>query len=202
MNGIVLYRDNKKETRKENNMNSGDFFSFNAKNGEEILLRPVEEKDAKDIINHIETIIKAGRYLQKEEPRSLSEEVEFIQHVSSNGNMYTAVERNGKVVGIARVLRGEIEMKKHTGVFRTWIHPDSQGLGIGKEVMNYTLRWAKKNKLHKLWLTVFSGNEKAIKVYSNTGFVIEGRQKDQAFIEGGFEDEIFMAFFFGSNGVK
>jgi RimJ/RimL family protein N-acetyltransferase len=177
-------------------MKSGKTFSFEAKNGETIILRPVDEKDAQDIIKHVETIVKAGRYLQKEEPRSLEEEIKFILETRLKGNMYTAVERKGKVVGIARVLKGELEMKKHTGIFRTWIHPESQGLGIGKQVMNYTLRWGRTNNLHKLWLTVFSGNEKAVMVYEKAGFIIEGRQKNQAIIDGKFEDEIFMAYFF------
>ncbi|MBY6035927.1 GNAT family N-acetyltransferase [Fictibacillus nanhaiensis] len=177
-------------------MDSGEVFSFKAKNEEEIILRPVEEKDAEDIIKHVEAILKAGRYLQKEEPRSLQEEIQFIHDVKRLGNMYTAVEREGKVVGIARVLRGELAMKKHTGVFRTWIHPSSQGIGIGKEVMNYTLRWGKKNNLHKLWLTVFSGNEKATMVYSKAGFIIEGKQRDQVYIDKRYEDEIYMAYFF------
>ncbi|MCM3719601.1 GNAT family N-acetyltransferase [Fictibacillus phosphorivorans] len=179
-------------------MQSGETFSFQAKNSETIRLRPVEEKDAQDIIKHVETIIQAGRYLQKEKPRSLEEEIKFIQEVRLKNNMYTAVERNGKVVGIARVIKGELIMKSHTGIFRTWIHPDSQGLGIGKQVMNYTLEWGRTNQLHKLWLTVFSGNEKAVKVYEKSGFIIEGRQKNQAFIDGKFEDEIFMAYFFNT----
>ncbi|MFD1357717.1 GNAT family N-acetyltransferase [Fictibacillus halophilus] len=179
-------------------MQSGETFSFEAKNGETIILRPVAESDAKDIIKHVETIVKAGRYLQKEEPRSLEEEIKFILETKLKGNMYTAVERKGKVVGIARVLKGELEMKKHTGIFRTWIHPDSQGLGIGKQVMNYTLRWGRTNNLHKLWLTVFSGNEKAVLVYEKVGFITEGRQKNQVIIDGKFEDEIFMAYFFES----
>jgi RimJ/RimL family protein N-acetyltransferase len=179
-------------------MQSGETFSFEAKNGETIILRPVDENDAQDIIKHVETIVKAGRYLQKEEPRTLEEEIKFILETRLKGNMYTAVERKGKVVGIARVLKGELEMKKHTGIFRTWIHPDSQGLGIGKQVMNYTLRWGRTNNLHKLWLTVFSGNEKAVLVYEKSGFLIEGRQKNQAIIDGKFEDEVFMAYFFES----
>jgi RimJ/RimL family protein N-acetyltransferase len=179
-------------------MQSGETFSFEAKNGETIILRPVDENDAQDIIKHVETIVKAGRYLQKEEPRTLEEEIKFILETRLKGNMYTAVERKGKVVGIARVLKGELEMKKHTGIFRTWIHPDSQGLGIGKQVMNYTLRWGRTNNLHKLWLTVFSGNEKAVLVYEKSGFIIEGRQKNQAIIDGKFEDEVFMAYFFES----
>ncbi|MDR7072279.1 GNAT family N-acetyltransferase [Fictibacillus barbaricus] len=177
-------------------MKYGEVYTFRSKSDEDIILRPVNESDAEEIIKSVETIIKEGKYIQKEEPRSLLEEITFIKQVNTLNHMYTAVERAGKVVGIARILRGQLEMKRHTGVFRTWIHPDSQGLGIAKELMNYTLRWGKANSLHKLWLTVFSGNEKAAYVYSKVGFVIEGRLKDQVKINGKYEDEIYMSYFF------
>ncbi|WNB90257.1 GNAT family protein [Bacillus sp. NEB1478] len=177
-------------------MKMGEVHTFLSKNGEEIKLRPVVENDAEEIIESVKIIIKEGKYIQKEEPRSLLEEITFIKQISTLNNMYIAVERASKVVGIARILRGDLEMKKHTGVFRTWIHPDSQGLGIAKEVMNYTLRWGKENSLHKIWLTVFSGNEKAAYVYSKVGFEIEGRLKDQVMINGEYEDEIYMGYFF------
>jgi RimJ/RimL family protein N-acetyltransferase len=177
-------------------MQRGDIYTFIAKNGEEIIMRPVVKQDAEEIIKSAEIIIAEGKYLQKEEPRSLLEEISFIQQVSQLNNMYTAVEREGKVVGVARILRGELEMKKHTGVFRTWIHPDSQGLGIGKEIMNYTLRWGKGNELHKIWLTVFSSNEKAVNVYEKVGFIKEGTLRDQVKVNGKYEDEIYMGYFF------
>jgi RimJ/RimL family protein N-acetyltransferase len=177
-------------------MKYGEVYTFKSKNDEEIILRPVVENDGEEIINSVQAIIKEGKYLQKEEPRSLLDEITFIKQVNNLNNMYTAVERKGKVVGIARILRGDLEMKKHTGVFRTWVHPDSQGLGIGREVMNYTLRWGKENDLHKIWLTVFSGNEKAARIYAKVGFQKEGTLKDQVKINGEYEDEIYMSYFY------
>ncbi|MFC0188757.1 GNAT family N-acetyltransferase [Fictibacillus aquaticus] len=169
--------------------------SFTAKNGNIVTLRPAKEKDADDIITSVKEIVEAGEYLQKETARSLEEELSFINEMKEKGNMYTVVEVGGKAVGICRIVKSELEMKKHTGNFRTWISSDGQGLGISHEIMSYSINWASENGLYKIWLTVFAENEIAVKVYKKAGFIEEGRQKGQVKINGQLQDEILMAYF-------
>ncbi|TDL82637.1 GNAT family N-acetyltransferase [Peribacillus frigoritolerans] len=171
---------------------------FTAKNGEQVTLRQVREEDAEDIIQSVKSIIDSGTYIQKERARFIQEEVDFISEMREKNNLYLGVELKGKIVGIARVIRGELEMKKHTGLFRTWLSDSAQGLGIGKELMNATLEWCRSNNLHKLCLTVFASNEIALKLYQKYGFVIEGTQREQVILNGKFDDEIHMAYFFKS----
>ncbi|MCA1030445.1 GNAT family N-acetyltransferase [Bacillus timonensis] len=171
--------------------------SFNAKNGSLVTIRPAQPEDASGIVNAAECVLRTGKYIQKEAPRTIQEEREFIKKMHEDGNMYTAVELDNKVVGIARVIRGDLAMKKHTGVFRTWLIEEAQGLGIGSNILKFTLKWCEINRLNKLWLTVFSSNQIASTLYQKKGFVIEGVQKDQLKINGKYEDEIFMAYFFG-----
>ncbi|PGT87477.1 GNAT family N-acetyltransferase [Bacillus sp. AFS040349] len=169
---------------------------FTSKTGESVILRPVEERDAESIVNAVEQIIKSGSYIQKEAARSIQDEIKFIEHMALQDNMYVAVEINHQIVGIARVIRGELEMKSHTGLFRTWLVEAAQGKGIGTELLNYTIKWCKTHKLHKLCLTVFASNGLAHKLYERFGFVQEGIQKDQVKINGKYDDEVFMAYFF------
>ncbi|MFY4776039.1 GNAT family N-acetyltransferase [Metabacillus sp. RGM 3146] len=166
------------------------------KDGRSATLRPVKESDAKDILAAVKSVIESGVYIQKERPKTLDEEIHFIREMKEKDNMYMAVELEGKAVGIARVLRGELEMKKHTGLFRTWLSSTAQGQGLGKEILSYTLDWCRLHKLHKLCLTVFSSNEIAIKLYEKKGFTVEGIQKEQALLNGQYEDEIHMGYFF------
>lgn len=171
---------------------------FTAKNGEQVTLRKVKEEDAQDIIEAVKSIIDSGAYIQKERPRTIQEEIDFISDMKEKNNLYLGVELKGKIVGIARVIRGELEMKKHTGLFRTWLGDSAQGLGIGKELMSATLEWCRTNSLHKLCLTVFASNEVALKLYKKYGFVVEGIQREQAVLNGKFDDEIHMAYFFSN----
>ncbi|KKI88723.1 GNAT family acetyltransferase [Bacillus sp. SA1-12] len=169
---------------------------FKAKNGKEVLLRPVKITDAANIVNAVENILEAGTYIQKESPHTIEEEKEFIIEMNQLDNMYVAVELENKVVGIARVIRGELEMKRHTGLFRTWLIDTAQGNGIGSQIMSYTLEWCRLHHLHKLCLTVFASNGLAQKLYERYGFIQEGIQKEQIKINGQFDDEIYMAYFF------
>lgn len=172
------------------------YVSFTAKDHSQVRLRPAQNNDACQIIDAVTGIIRTGKYIQKEKPRTTSEEEQFMNEMRDKGNMYTVAERDGKVVGIARVIRGEISMKRHTGLFRTWLIDEVQGLGIGKKIMEYTLKWCETHQLHKLCLTVFASNDPAFQLYKKYGFIEEGRQKEQVLIDGVFDDEIFMAYFF------
>ncbi|MFT4414155.1 N-acetyltransferase family protein [Fredinandcohnia humi] len=169
---------------------------FQAKDDSLVILRPVQNEDAPYIVKAVEGIVRNGKYIQKERPRTVKEEQEFIKEMLEKDNMYSVVVKEDTVVGIARVIRGELEMKHHTGLFRTWLTSDVQGLGIGKKVMEYTLNWCNAHRLHKLCLTVFASNDIAYHLYKKYGFVEEGRQKEQLLIDGAFDDEIFMAYFF------
>jgi RimJ/RimL family protein N-acetyltransferase len=176
---------------------NGQFaYEFEAKDGSNVILRPVVEEDAYDIITAAQTIVMSGSFIQKERTKTLEDEQAFIREMRENGNMYVAAEIDGRVLGIARVIRGELKMKRHTGLFRTWLTEDAQGKGIGKKIMEYTLDWGNQVGLHKISLTVFSGNPNAQKLYERYGFVVEGVQKDQLLIDETYQDEIHMAYFF------
>ncbi len=169
---------------------------FTAKTDETVILRPVQIEDAKQIIEAVEQIIQSGLYIQKEVPRTLDNEQNFIHKMIDLDNMYIVAEINQEIVGIARVIRGELEMKRHIGIFRTWLINTAQGKGIGSEIMKYTLKWCEIHQLHKLCLTVFASNDSAHKLYERYGFVQEGVQKEQVKINGLYDDEVFMAYFF------
>ncbi|WP_315613850.1 GNAT family protein [Alkalihalobacillus sp. MEB130] len=109
---------------------------FIAKDESTIILRPAQLNDAQDILDSVSSIIKQGAFIQKERVRTLEEEQAFIKKMKENGNMYIVIEVNGIARGIARVIHGDLEMKRHTGLFRTWLHQDAQGKGIGKKVMD------------------------------------------------------------------
>ncbi|MFA9556034.1 N-acetyltransferase family protein [Evansella sp. AB-rgal1] len=167
-----------------------------AKDGSNVVLRPAETNDAFDIIKNVESIIQEGKYIQKEQIRTVEEEQIFIQQMMDQDHMYTAVEIDNEVIGIARLIRGELKMKRHTALFRTWLSKTGQGKGLGNAIMDYTINWGKIHNLHKICLTVFSSNKVAKKLYEKYGFITEGIQKEQVCIDGNFDDEIFMAYFY------
>lgn len=65
--------------------------------------------------------------------------------------------------------------------------------GFGREAFILLVDFAfKELNLHKIYLRVFSFNERAIKLYRNLGFDEEGKLKEQLYRDGNWHDIIFM----------
>jgi RimJ/RimL family protein N-acetyltransferase len=68
------------------------------------------------------------------------------------------------------------------------------GHGYGTEATRLMLRHAfEALNLHRVALSVFEFNERAIRSYANCGFVIEGRSREAIWREGRWWDEITMS---------
>ena len=68
------------------------------------------------------------------------------------------------------------------------------GPGYGTEATQLMLRHAfEALNLHRVALSVFEFNERAIRSYANCGFVIEGRSREAIWREGRWWDEITMS---------
>lgn len=75
------------------------------------------------------------------------------------------------------------------------VHPSAQGKGVGTALLTAIKSLAVKRGIHKLSLRVLSTNPAAIHLYQKNDFEVEGRLKDEFWIEGKFIDDLFMAYF-------
>ncbi|OJG74672.1 hypothetical protein RV12_GL002427 [Enterococcus quebecensis] len=75
------------------------------------------------------------------------------------------------------------------------VHPDSQSLGIGKQLLDYLKQLAANEDIHKISLRVMGQNTKAIQFYRKNGFIQEALFKDEFFINGHFCDDYQFAYF-------
>lgn len=72
-------------------------------------------------------------------------------------------------------------------------NPDFQSKGYGGDVMRTLMRFGFMYlNLHRLYLTVWSHNHRAIKLYEKLGFVHEGTQKQFSIRDGVYHDSHFM----------
>ncbi|QND53119.1 GNAT family N-acetyltransferase [Phyllobacterium sp. 628] len=71
--------------------------------------------------------------------------------------------------------------------------PALLGHGLGSEAIKLVLAYAfDVLGLHRIGLRVLAYNQRAIRAYEKCGFVIEGRERDAAFVDGAFHDDIMM----------
>jgi RimJ/RimL family protein N-acetyltransferase len=95
----------------------------------------------------------------------------------------------GRIVGMLHV-----EASRHGfGEFGMLVDRDWRGRGIGSALVQAAIGWARGQGLHKLCLEVFAHNTVAIALYRKSGFVEEGRRRQQyRRASGEFWDSIVM----------
>jgi len=100
-----------------------------------------------------------------------------------------------KIVASASLKFNTVEALTHQAELGISVHDDYQNLGIGTALLNHMLAIAKIKHLEKVWLMVNTENDRAIRLYRNAGFSVEGTLRKEIFVNGAFVDVSRMAFF-------
>jgi ribosomal protein S18 acetylase RimI-like enzyme len=105
-------------------------------------------------------------------------------------NTHWVCEENGKLTGFVKVRASTGDAKKLRGFLnielcRLYILEEKFGTGLGRALMQTALDYAIRKKFDYMWLGVWEGNARALKLYHSMGFVhfdeheyIVGRQVD------------------------
>jgi [ribosomal protein S18]-alanine N-acetyltransferase len=89
--------------------------------------------------------------------------------------------------GIMSVAAGECH------ILNLCVHPQAQGMGVGKRFLNFLLEIAIKHRADAAFLEVRPTNNIARQMYSNSGFNEVGMRRKYYPARGGREDAIIMA---------
>jgi len=160
-----------------------------------ITYRPLEKKDL--ILRH--------RWLNHPEVRKyLGPEVRdgsdlgyhkewFENYFQNEKSRIFIILVDGEPVGNVGLNDIDDKVDRNGGVHLVIGEPEFWHRGIGKEAMKFLIDYAfNKLRLHKIFLVVAEHNLAAIKLYEKLGFEQEGTFKDQTFINGRFQNEVWM----------
>ena len=158
-----------------------------------ITIRPLRLSDASDIyeIMQMPDVLWGASLLPS---TTLDRWVEIIKGWVGDERMHVFVaEAQGKVAGIINLHVGS-GRERHVGDIDMAVHDKFQGQGIGKmlliTVIDLADNWL---NLVRLELDVYTDNERAIHVYKQFDFDIEGRKRLDAFRGGSYIDSYMMA---------
>ncbi|MGI8317183.1 N-acetyltransferase family protein [Halobacillus mangrovi] len=108
-------------------------------------------------------------------------------------NIFLVAKVNGTLVGFSRCEGNELTRSSHRVEFGVGVLKDYWGYGIGKNFLKESISWADANNIKKITLNVLETNEKAITLYKNYGFKIEGvLQKDKLLSDGNYYNTLLM----------
>ena len=157
-------------------------------------IRPLEKEDLEQIhyLNNLRSVMS---YWFEEPYASYGELLNLY-------NKYLGAETERRfVIEVDNKFAGVIELVEISNIHRNCeiqiaILPEYQGNGYAKEAMIKGIEYAFDFlNMNKLYLYVDVNNEKAVHIYQDLGFKIEGTMINQFFSNGKYKDSHFMGLF-------
>jgi GNAT superfamily N-acetyltransferase len=138
---------------------------FLDKKSEPFEVRPGRESDAPGLLEMYETFQPKGKY-QGLPPQKTKACLAWIQHLFKSGESHLAV-RNHRMIGHAVLLP---DLTLRDGEYLVFVHQQYRSLGVGTQLTDRTLEYARSLGLAVIWLTVDASNFVAIRLYRKFGF--------------------------------
>ena len=162
--------------------------------GWRVKLRLPIETDIEDRFRcgkNTELIRMYGGDTREIKPLAMEEAVQFIERIKAHP-LEWCVEYEGRCIGQARL---SVDDENRRARYAVGLFDDSVwGKGLGTEITQLVLRYAfEELQLHRVDLKVLEYNHRAIACYKKCGFIIEGIEREGAFIEDKFESDVLMS---------
>lgn len=160
-----------------------------------ITLRPARQEDAAGVLA-LSRAVWAERLYTVTETSSLtvSQQAGLIAALEDRDLMLVAEEAGALVALLSAYpyMRGRSPKVDHVAEFGMSVGEPARGRGIGTAMLAYLDLWAPTRGYEKVCLSVFSTNERAIRLYAKMGYLEEGRRKGQFRLDGQYIDEVLM----------
>jgi diamine N-acetyltransferase len=161
--------------------------------GERVLLRAVEREDLKrlhELYQNVDLVLLGdGEW----EPKPLAaREKRYDNRVADEDKAWFAIEVAGRLIGDLNLHHRD--RRSGVSAFGIGIYdPEYLSQGYGREAIGLMLDWAFRiQNYQKIWLDTWATNQRAMRCYQSLGFVEEGRQRRQLFVNGEYVDVVIM----------
>lgn len=159
-----------------------------------ILIRYPNSTDAEIMCNYINTLSEEKTYItyQGEKIELIDEEIylkDQLNRIVKKESVQLFLFVNGKLAGISSIDLGK-RVGEHVGIFGISIIKEYRGKGMGKLLMELTLKEAKENlpKLKIVTLEVMAINSNGIEMYKKFGFKEYGKLPEGNKYKGEYVD--------------
>ncbi|MDC7741757.1 GNAT family N-acetyltransferase [Rhizobium binxianense] len=150
----------------------------------------------------LDVAAREKKYLSMLEATPLPQTRDFIMGMIEKGNPQFVAAAGDEVVGWCDISRHFFPSHAHRGKLGMGIIPAYRGKGLGRILIETTLKAAQNAGFMRVELDVYEDNARAIALYEKVGFTREGIVRRAARIDGRFIDAVSMAILFDENGVR
>ena len=156
----------------------------------QLKLRAFEEADIDALhrwFNDAETLSMIGRT-----PMTYEETKQHVLKMRNENTVIMGVEnKENHLIGWTHL--SNISHEHGRAEIGVLLAPEYRGQGYGKIAMQSMIKLGfNQLRLHKIFLTTRGLNERAIALYKELGFKVEGNLREHSFINGKYYDTIFM----------
>lgn len=162
--------------------------------GEKTRLRAIEREDIPTFVRWLNDQ-EVRRYLEMYLPISRAEEEEWFEHhLRDNSTRVLAIETK-EGVQIGNISIDELDWKNRSARLGIVIgEKEHWGRGYGTDAVISLLEFIfNEMNLHRIYLSVFDFNERAIRCYEKCGFRREGEARESLFRDGEYHTSLLMA---------
>ncbi|WP_078420256.1 GNAT family N-acetyltransferase [Bacillus cereus] len=108
-------------------------------------------------------------------------------------NLFLVAEVHDRIVGFSRCEGSNLKRLSHKVEFGICILKEFWGYRMGKSLLQQSIHWADENEIKRISLQVLETNEKAIQLYKELGFEVEGILKnDKRLSDGKYYNTVVM----------
>ncbi|GAB2026045.1 GNAT family N-acetyltransferase [Lactovum odontotermitis] len=160
---------------------------------QEIILRQMEPRDFAEVAeleNKFWTPVETPAIIQSSAER-------YIENIQDGVRYLLAVEETSDEIFGVLVLhnRHKVETGKHVLTFSPMVVASARHQGIGSFLVEFTKEYAREEGYKKISIEALSTDTAALALYKKCGFVQEGLQKKEFFINGNWVDNYWYAYF-------
>jgi L-amino acid N-acyltransferase YncA len=157
----------------------------------DLVIRDVRPEDAETLAAILNSIIATRRFTVLDEPITVAQQREFIQHFSPRG-IFLVAEIGSKVIGLQDVepFATYTRAFDHVGIIGSFVDESARQRGVFKRLCEATFERAPQKGYQKFFTYVRGDNPVALGAYLQQGFEVVGTAKRQARIDGRFIDEV------------
>lgn len=162
--------------------------------GERVMLRPILAGDLDAyfaLLEDRESLRLTGTHATFSRENA-AQWIEAIANRDDRVDLAIIVRESNILVG--EVVINDIDQNNRSANIRIGILTAHTNRGYGREALQLMIRYGfEQLKLHRLELSVYAFNERAIHVYEQLGFQREGRRRDAILLDGVYHDAFDMS---------
>jgi ribosomal protein S18 acetylase RimI-like enzyme len=160
-------------------------------------IRRAVPEDAAGIVAVLETVASERIHSAIDAVWSVEEERQYLKALSPREAVHVAVDEIRGIVGLQILDQwsSTLTSMAHVGQIGTLLLPDWRRQGLGRQLWNVTLTFARDAGYRKFVIQVRASNTAALGFYRRLGFVDCGRLTRQVIIDGVEDDEVVMERF-------